>query len=258
MIDSERLDSMFDLSGRVAIVTGGSRGIGKSISQAFAAKGASVVVSSRKADRCEETAGEITVTGGSALSVPAHMGDLDAVRNLVETTATEFGGIDIVVNNAANPLMQGIGEITEEAWSKALATNLQGPVFLVQEALGYLRACGRGSVINVSSAGAHMFSSGHLLYPVAKAGLEAATRSMAGSLAVDNVRVNAIVPGTIDTDMVRAMPQSFQDGAAKSSLLGRAAHPDELAGLALLLASDAGSFMTGHCYFCDGGITTGA
>jgi NAD(P)-dependent dehydrogenase (short-subunit alcohol dehydrogenase family) len=254
MIDKDRLDGLFELTDRVAIVTGGSRGIGQSIAQAFAAAGASVVISSRKADVCESAAAEIVSAGGSAIAAPAHMGDLDSVRALVEATVKAFGRIDIVVNNAANPLMQGVGQITEAAWEKALATNLRGPVFLVQESLEHLIASGHGSVINVSSAGAHMFSSDHLLYPVAKAGLEAATRSMAGSLAAHNVRVNAIVPGTVDTAMVQSMPEVFQESAAKASLLGRAAHPDELAGLALLLASDAGSFMTGHCYFCDGGL----
>ncbi|MCH7787999.1 MAG: SDR family oxidoreductase [Acidobacteria bacterium] len=254
MLDKERIEALFDLTDRVAIVTGGSRGIGQSIAQAFAAQGAAVVIASRKAEACDIAAAEINDAGGRALAVPCHVGDLDAVRALVAATTDEFGRIDIVVNNAANPLMQGVGEITETAWEKALATNLRGPVFLVQEALDYLVASGHGSVINVSSAGAHMFSTGHLLYPVAKAGLEAATRSMAGSLAVHNVRVNAMVPGTIDTAMVRAMPKTFQESAAKSSLIGRAAHPDELVGLALLLASDAGSFMTGHCYFCDGGM----
>ena len=252
MFDGERVAGLLDLSGKVAIVTGGSRGIGQSIAQGYSAAGASVVVSSRKADACEATAAEIVAGGDRALAAPAHMGQLDDIGSLVERTVGAFGGVDIIVNNAANPLMQGIGRITDDGWDKALATNLKGPVFLVQEALPYLKD-GGGSVINVLSNAAFLYSRQHLLYGVAKAGLAAATRSMAADLAGDGIRVNNLVPGTVDTTMVRAMPEAFQESAAKASLIGRAAHPDELVGMALLLASDAAGFMTGHTYFVDGG-----
>lgn len=252
MFDRDRLQELFHLDAKTAIVTGGSRGIGLSVAQGFAAAGASVVVSSRKAEACAAAVADIAAAGGTGLAVPANMGRLDDVARLVDSTVESFGGVDIIVNNAANPLMQGIGGITEEAWDKAMATNLKGPVFLVQEALPYLVE-GGGSVINVLSNAAFMHTAHHLLYPVAKAGLGAATRSMAATLADRGVRVNNIVPGTVDTAMVRAMPEAFQESAAKASLLGRAAHPDELVGMALLLASDAGSFMTGHTYFVDGG-----
>ena len=242
-----------DLTGKVAIVTGGSRGIGKEISKCFAENGAKVIVTSRKLDNCEKIAKEIIELGGSAHAVAAHMGDLSDIENLVKETISAFGSIDIIVNNAANPLMKGIGNITEEAWSKALNTNLRGPVFLVQEALPYLEKSSESSVINILSNAAYMYAPHHLLYPVAKAGLEAATRSMAAQLASKGIRVNALVPGTVDTDMVRAMPESFQKTSAKASLLQRAAEPEEITAMALLLASPAGSFMTGHTYFVDGG-----
>jgi NAD(P)-dependent dehydrogenase (short-subunit alcohol dehydrogenase family) len=244
--------AMFSLAGRTAIVTGGSRGIGRSIARGFAAAGADVVVSSRKADACEQTAAEIRSAGGSAMAAPAHMGRLDDITALVDATVAEFGSIDIIVNNAANPLMLGVDQVTPEAWSAALDTNLRGPVFLVQAALAHMTERG-GSVINVLSNAAFMYTAHHLLYPVAKAGLAAATRSMAATVVDRGVRVNALVPGTIDTDMVRAMPEEFQRSSAAASLMRRAAHPDELIGMALLLASDAGSFMTGHTYFVDGG-----
>lgn len=246
-------NQMFDLTDRVAIVTGGSRGIGRSIALGYAAAGATVVVSSRKEDACEAVAGEIRAAGGTALAVPAHMGRLEDVARLADETAKRAGGIDIIVNNAANPLMLGVGQISPDAWQKALDTNLRGPVFLVQEALPQLEASGRASVINVLSNAAFMFTAHHLLYPIAKAGLAAATRSMAATLADKQIRVNALVPGSVDTDMLRAMPAEFQENAAKGSLLGRAAHPDELVGMALLLASDAGSFITGQVHSVDGG-----
>lgn len=245
-------DNLLDMSGKVAIVTGGSRGIGQSIAQGFAAAGASVVVSSRKADACDAAAAEIREAGGEATAVAAHMGRLEDIEALVAATVERYGGVDVIVNNAANPLMLGIGQLTEEGWDKAMATNLKGPVFLVQEALPHL-AEGGGSIINVLSNAAFVFTPGHMLYSVAKSGLGAATRSMAPSLVSRGIRVNNLVPGTVDTAMVRAMPEAFQESSAKASLLARAAHPDELIAMALVLASDAGSFMTGHTYFVDGG-----
>ena len=242
-----------DLTGRVAIVTGGSRGIGRSIALGFAQHGALVVISSRDQSSCEKAVSEITKIGGTAGPIAAHMGRLPQVENLVLQTVEAYGAIDIIVNNAANPLMLGVGDITPEAWEKAMNTNLRGPVFLVQEALPYLDAGSGGSIINMLSNAAFMYPPNHLLYSVAKAGLDAATRSMAAQLASKNIRVNAMVPGTVDTDMVQAMPESFQEMAAKGSLLRRAAEPDEMVAMALVLASDAGSFMTGHTYFVDGG-----
>jgi NAD(P)-dependent dehydrogenase (short-subunit alcohol dehydrogenase family) len=224
-----------DLSEKVAIVTGGSRGIGKAIAKTFANHGAKVVITSRKIDSCQTTVNEIIADGGKAYPVAAHMGNLDDIDELVKKT------------------MKGIGEITPEAWEKALNTNLRGPVFLVQHALPHLEKSSAASVINVLSNAAYMYTAHHLLYPVAKAGLEAATRSMAAQLAPNGIRVNALVPGTVDTDMVRAMPETFQKASAEASLLGRAADPEEITLMALLLASKGGSFMTGHTYFVDGG-----
>lgn len=249
----EDIAAGFDLTGQVAIVTGGSRGIGRSIALGYAAQGAAVVVSSRKADACDAVAAEIEAAGGTAAAVPTHVGRLDDIDALVAATVERFGRIDIIVNNAANPIMQGTGSITPEAWSKALDTNLRGPVFLVQAAAPHLEQDGGGSVINMLSNAAYMYTRGHVLYPIAKAGLEAATRALAADLAPKGIRVNAMVPGTVDTDMVRAMPPEFQESSARMSLLARAAHPDELVAMALLLASPAGSFMTGHTYFVDGG-----
>lgn len=251
---SEEVDQLFDIEGRVAIITGGSRGIGRSIAHGFAAKGAKVVISSRKADMCDKVVEEITADGGDAFAVPGHMGNLDDIKTLVLATADHYGGIDIIVNNAANALAQDFGSITPEAWEKSFDVNLRGPVFLVQEALPYLKASEHASVINVSSAGGYLFSAFTHIYAAAKAGLISYTRSLAADLAPHGIRVNCMAPGTIDTDMVRAQTEERQKSMAAAALLGRAAVPDELIGLALFMATEASSFMTGCTINYDGGL----
>ena len=250
----EKVDQLFDIEGRVAIITGGSRGIGRSIAHGFAAKGAKVVISSRKADMCDKVVEEITEDGGDAFAVPGHMGDLDDIKTLVQATVDHYGGIDIIVNNAANALAQDFGSITPEAWEKSFDVNLRGPVFLVQEALPYLKASEHASVINVSSAGGYLFSAFTHIYAAAKAGLISYTRSLAADLAPHGIRVNCMAPGTIDTDMVRAQTEERQQSMAAAALLGRAAVPDELIGLALFMATEASSFMTGCTINYDGGL----
>lgn len=250
----EEVDQLFDIEGRVAVITGGSRGIGRSIAHGFAAKGAKVVISSRKADMCDKVVEEITADGGDAFAVPGHMGDLDDIKTLVQATVDHYGGIDIIVNNAANALAQDFGSITPEAWEKSFDVNLRGPVFLVQEALPYLKASEHASVINVSSAGGYLFSAFTHIYAAAKAGLISYTRSLAADLAPHGIRVNCMAPGTIDTDMVRAQTEERQQSMAAAALLGRAAVPDELIGLALFMATEASSFMTGCTINYDGGL----
>jgi NAD(P)-dependent dehydrogenase (short-subunit alcohol dehydrogenase family) len=245
----------FDLGGRVAIVTGGSRGIGRAIARGFAAAGAHVVVASREAEACDATAAEINAAGGSALSVPTHVGDTDAVSALVETTVERFGGVDIVVNNAANPLAQPIGSITSEAFAKSFEANLRGPVFLVQEALEHLRASEHAAVLNLVTAGIFTHGQYVSMYVAMKSALMSMTRAMAAELVGDGIRVNAIAPGTVRTDMVTNTPEEFQQAAVDAQLMRRMADPDEMVPGALFLASDASSFMTGHVLILDGGMT---
>ena len=253
-MDRERLRRLFDLSRRVVIVTGGTRGIGRALAEGFVAAGARVVVASRKAEACKETEQHLEALGGEALGVPTHLGDLDSLRALVRKTVDAFGGVDVVVNNAANALALPHGQYTPEAWTKSLDVNLRGPVFLVQEALPYLKESEHAAVLNVVSGAAFLFSSTVSLYGIGKAGLMAATRSMAAEFAPHGIRVNALSPGTSDTDMVRKNPAEAQAEMAKIQLMPRIADPDEMVGPALLLVSDAGSFITGHVVFADGGM----
>jgi NAD(P)-dependent dehydrogenase (short-subunit alcohol dehydrogenase family) len=245
----------FRLDGRVAIVTGGSRGIGQAIAEAYSAAGAAVVIASRKPEPCEAVAAVIRARGGRALAVAAHLGDLDSVRSLVDRTVEEFGGVDIVVNNAANELALPVGGITSEAFDKSFSVNVRGPLFLVQYALPHLIKSGHGAVVNVISVAVYMRAEGLGLYAAGKSALASFTKTMAGELAVHGVRVNALAPGTVDTAMVRKLPQEAQDSLAVASPLGRMAAADEMAGPALLLASDAGSYMTGQVLVVDGGLT---
>jgi NAD(P)-dependent dehydrogenase (short-subunit alcohol dehydrogenase family) len=253
-VDREKLQSLFDLTGRVAIVTGGTRGIGRAIAEGFVAAGAGVVVASRKADACAETEQALEKMGGEALGVPTHLGDLDALRPLVDRTLERFGRLDVLVNNAATALREDLGHFSADAFAKSIDVNLRGPVFLTQEALPYLKESPAASVVNVISAGAFLFSSYTATYAAAKAALYSFTRSMAAEFAPIGIRVNALAPGTVDTDMVRNNTPEAQARMAKAAYLRRAAHPDEMVGPALFLASDASSFVTGQVVLADGGL----
>ena len=253
-MNQEKLRSLFDMTGRVVIVTGATRGIGRALAEGYAAAGAKVVVTSRKAAACEETAKHLRAQGGDALAVPCHVGDLDALRELVARTVEAYGAIDVVVNNAANALALPHGEYTSEAWAKSLDVNLRGPVFLVQEALPHLKRSRHAAVLNVVSGAAFLYAETISLYATGKAGLMAATRTMAAEYAPFGIRVNALSPGTIDTDMVRKNSLEAQAEMTRMQLMPRMAHPDEMVGPALLLTSDAGSFITGSVLFADGGM----
>jgi NAD(P)-dependent dehydrogenase (short-subunit alcohol dehydrogenase family) len=254
-MDRDKLATLYDLTDRVAIVTGGTRGIGRAIAEGFVCAGAKVVVASRKAEACAETEAYLTTElGGEALGVPTHMGDIGALSALVDATVDRFGRLDIVVNNAANALTQPLGAFTPEAWDKSFAVNLRGPVFLVQAALPYLKESPCAAVVNVISAGAFLASTNVAMYSAAKAGMHAFTRAMAREWAPFGIRVNALAPGTVDTDMVRANPPEAQASMANAAPMARAAHADEMVGPALLLVSDAGSFITGEVLAADGGL----
>lgn len=256
MSTGRKPNEIFDLAGRIAIITGGSRGIGRAIAEGYVAAGAKVVIASRKADACEAVASEIKQNGGEALAVPTHMGELADLENLVEKTVSHFGGLDILVNNAANPLALPVGQITAAAFEKSMNVNLRGPLFLTQYALPQLANSAHASVIHIISAGVYTSGASVALYSAAKAGLRMLTRSMAHELAAQGIRVNAIAPGTVDTTMVRNTTPEMQEAMLELSPLRRIADPTEMVGAALLLASDAGSFATGQVIIVDGGMTT--
>jgi len=253
-MDRDRLRGLFDLSGRVAIVTGGTRGIGRAIAEGFVAAGARVAVASRKPEACAETERHLAAMGGEAIGVPTHLGELAALRPLVERTVERFGRLDIVVNNAANALREDLGRFTPAAWEKSFAVNLRGPVFLVQEALPWLEKSPCAAVLNVISAGAFPAASFQAMYAAAKSALLHFTRTMAAEYAARGIRVNALAPGTVDTDMVRNNPPEVQRMMAAAAYLKRAASPDEMVGPALFLVSDAASFVTGQVVIADGGL----
>ena len=251
-MDRDRLRSLFDLTGRVALVTGGTRGIGRALAQAFALSGAAVVVASRKADACAETELALRTLGADALGVPTHLGDLDAIDSLVARTVDRFGHLDIVVNNAANGLAMFGADLTPEAWDKSFSVNLRGPVFLAKAARPHLAASAHAAILNVISVGAITHSPRMSMYTGAKAALLAFTRNLAAEWAPDGIRVNALAPGTVDTDMLRSTDGAVERGAAVS-FMQRVATADEMVGPALLLVSDAGSYITGQMIVADGG-----
>jgi len=243
------------MTGRTVIVTGGTRGIGLALAEGFALAGARVVVASRKPEACEQAAQRLRELGGQAIGVPTHLGELDSLDALVARTVEEFGGIDVVVNNAANALAQPLGQMTPDAMQKSFEVNLRGPVFLVQSALPYLKESPKPAVINMISVGAFMVAGFTSIYSANKAALMSFTRSMATEYAPFGIRVNAIAPGPVDTDMMRNNPQEAIDAMANSTLMKRLASPDEIVGTALLLAADAGSYITGTVMIVDGGGT---
>ncbi|BBY17315.1 SDR family NAD(P)-dependent oxidoreductase [Mycolicibacterium litorale] len=254
-MDRTFFDRLFDLTGRTVVVTGGTRGIGLALAEGFVLAGANVVVASRKPDACEQAAEHLRGLGGQAVGVPTHLGDIDALATLVDRAVAEFGGIDVLVNNAANALAQPLGEMTPEAWAKSYDVNLRGPVFLVQHALPHLKRSEHAAVLNTVSVGAFNFAPNVSMYAAGKAALLSFTRSMAAAYAPYGIRVNALAPGPVDTDMMRNNTQEAIDAMAGATLMKRLASPDEMVGAALLLVSDAGSYLTGQAIIVDGGGT---
>ena len=246
--------SLFRLDDRTALITGGTRGIGRAVAEGFGASGARLVVASRKADACRQTEEELTALGYDVLAVPCHMGSMEDIRGLVAATVDRFGGIDVLVNNAANALAEPIGAFTEEAFGKSVDVNIKGPVFLIQEALPHLTASAHASVINVVSAGAWLYSSNVAMYAAAKSAMVAYTKSMAADFVPQAIRVNALAPGAVDTDMVRNTGPEATAWMSKACLMGRIATADEMVGPALFLASDASSYLTGTVIHADGGL----
>jgi NAD(P)-dependent dehydrogenase (short-subunit alcohol dehydrogenase family) len=243
---------VFDLTGRSAIVTGGTRGIGREIAGALAAHGARVVITGRRAESCEAAASELSAHGDVA-GVACHMGDLESVDNLVDETVRLHGGIDIVINNAANSLTQPMGSLSVDAFEKSIGVNLRGPLFLVERALPHLKKATGAAILNIVSPWAFMYSPQAALYAMSKNALVAATRAMAAAYAPFGIRANALAPGATDTDMVRNNDDDAIEAMKRSNVMQRLGRPEEIVPPALLLVSDAGSFVTGQVLLVDGG-----
>jgi NAD(P)-dependent dehydrogenase (short-subunit alcohol dehydrogenase family) len=245
--------TLFDMRDRVALVTGGSRGLGLAIARALSAAGARVVIASRKLDACEEAARVVESEGGTALPLACNMGHADQIRRLVEETITQYGRLDCLVNNAALALRLRLADFDEGAFDKSLAVNLRGPLVLMHHALPHLERSDAASVVNVISIGGMRGSQSLLGYGSAKAALQHATASTASELAPRGIRVNAIAPGPFKTSMLGGGGAEFESAAARNTLMNRVAEPDEIMGAALFLASAASSFVTGSVLVVDGG-----
>jgi NAD(P)-dependent dehydrogenase (short-subunit alcohol dehydrogenase family) len=243
------------LAGKVALVTGGSRGLGRAMVLAFAGAGADVVVTSRKIDACKAVAADVEAMGRRALPVACHVGHWDEIDGLVEQAYDTFGRVDVLVNNAGmSPLYPDLQSVTEELWDKVLGVNLKGP-FRLTALVGTRMAAGPygGSIINVSSSGSIRPGPTMLPYDAAKAGLNTLTEGFAQAFG-PTVRVNCIMAGPFLTDISKAWDPSVREHGMPRHALRRAGQPDEIVGAALYFATDASSYVTGAILRVDGGI----
>lgn len=248
----------FDLHGRVAVVTGASKGIGRAIARLLGRHGASVVVSSRRQEAVDLTVAAFREEGIEATAIAAHMGDPLQVEGLVQQTLQRYGGIDIVVNNAAiNPVFGPILQTDDAVFDKIMQVNVKGPMQLARLAHASMKARGGGSVVNISSIEGLTPGQGLGLYSISKASLIAATKVMAREWGTDGIRVNVICPGLVETKFSEALTGNekiLRMVLARQSL-PQVATPEDISGLALFLASDASSFCTGGVFTADGGYT---
>jgi NAD(P)-dependent dehydrogenase (short-subunit alcohol dehydrogenase family) len=252
--------TLFDLSGKVALVTGSSRGIGKAIAMQLALHGARVVISSRKADSCAAVAAEITAAGGTAIAHACHVGHKDELKGLVDATLARWGQIDVVVcNAAANPYFGPSLNMPDEAFDKIIQTNLHSNLWLCNLTLPAMAARKDGAVIIVSSVAGFIGTAQLGAYAISKAADMQLARNLAVEWGPHNIRVNCIAPGIIRTHFARALWEDPQRAAAfaRRNPLRRLGDPDDVAGVAVLLASRAGNFITGQTLVVDGGSVIG-
>ena len=247
--------TLFDLTGKVALVTGGSRGLGREMVLAFASAGADVVIASRKLDNCRALAEEVEATWPRrALPVACHVGHWDEINTLVDAAYAAFGRIDILVNNAGmSPLAPSSAETSEELFDKIVSVNFKGPFRLSALVGERMAAAGRGSIINVSSSGSIRPSGSIIPYAGAKAALNAMTEGFAQALG-PRVRVNTLMSGTMFTDIAKSWDMDAFNVSIQRIALQRGGQPPEIVGAALYLASDASSYTTGATIRVDGGI----
>ena len=249
---------LFDLSGKVALITGSTRGIGRSIAEEMARCGAKVVISSRKADACETVAAELKAEGFEAISVPCHVGRKEDLQRLVNTTLQTWGRIDVLVCNAAtNPVYGPTSELTDDAWDKIMDTNVKGTFWLTNMVLPQMATRGEGAVIMLSSIAGLRGNTVIGTYGVSKAAEAALARNLAAEWGPKGIRVNAIAPGLVRTDFAKALlddPERVRRAAEKTPLR-RIGEPVDIAGLAVFLAAPASAYITGQVIVADGGET---
>ena len=243
-----------DLSGRNAVVTGGSRGIGRAIAMGLAKAGASVAVVSTAAGRSDETVSAITAAGGKAQPFACDVSKADSVQALADSVMKAFGGVDIVVNNAGITRDGLVMRMSEADWDAVIDTNLKGAFNVVKAFSKALLRSKHGRVVNVASVVGIAGNAGQANYAASKGGLIALTRSLAKELGSRAITVNALAPGYVESDMTSALSPEQRDGMVKATLLGRAGTPDDVAGAAVFLCSDQGSYITGQVLAIDGGL----
>ena len=252
------MSDLFDLTGKVAIVTGSSRGIGRATAEAMAAHGAKVVVSSRKADKCQEVADSINKGGGEAIVIPCHCSHKDQLQNLVDRTLSTWGRIDSLVCNAAvNPFYGSLTEIPDDAYDKIMDTNVKSNVWLTSMVIPHMKKVGGGTIVIVSSVAALIGSAKLGTYGLSKAADVALARNIAVEWGGDNIRANCINPAIIRTDFARALWENpeIYERAVKNYALHRIGEPEEVGGISVMLSAKAGSFITGQTIVVDGGST---
>jgi len=251
---------LFDVAGKVALITGSSRGIGRAIAERMAEMGAKVVISSRKADACEDVASAIRAKGGKAIAHAASISDRSAMQGLVDRTIDEWGRIDVLVCNAAvNPYFGPLLNITDDAFDKIMASNVRSTIWLCQMVMPQMAERREGSVIVISSIAGLKGNATLGAYGISKAADFQLVRNLAVEYGPSNIRVNAIAPAIIRTDFARRLwedPEIYAR-AIEAYPLRRIGEPDEIAGAAIFLASQAGAFMTGQVLIIDGGMTIG-
>ena len=247
------------LQGKSAIITGGSKGIGKAIAQAFSEAGASVALAARSREELEQAAKEIEAAGGRALAIPTDVTDPEQVQRLIDRTVADLGTVDILVNNAgAAPFLSTLDQIRLEGFEKYFRLNFLGAVYCTKAVAPVLLAKSDGCILNIASVAGFIASPGLTYYASAKAALINFTRTMAQEWAASRVRVNALAPGWIETDMnepARQMMPEFNRSVLDSIPLGRWGTPEDVAGAATFLCSPAASFITGSVLIVDGGQT---
>ncbi|UCH22452.1 MAG: SDR family oxidoreductase [Deltaproteobacteria bacterium] len=247
----------FSLEGKIAMITGASRGIGEATAMTLADNGAHCVLVSRKAEALNEVSQKIEKNGGKATAIACHVGYLDQIKSLFKAVEEQFGRLDILINNAGtNPYFGEMLGAEEAAWDKTHDVNLKGPFFMIQHAARLMIQSGGGAIVNVSSINGIRPGIMQGMYSITKAGLISMTKAYAKELAVKNIRVNALLPGLTKTKFSKILidTKEIYDEAVKLIPMARYAEPEEMAGAVLYLVSDAASYTTGICLTCDGGF----